>query len=148
MKVIGIDPGAKTGIAIYRNGLLRELATLPPEQIEVWVLHVNPALVVYEDSRRQSAVFSRGTNHRAALKIARNVGEIDQICRSIERLCEVLGIECVGVSPREKGAKLNAAQFRHLTGWTRRSNEHQRDAGVVAWRFRHVRRASADAALV
>ena len=134
--IIGIDPGRRTGIAIYRDAALYELRTVSPEQIESVLVEVRPGLVVFEDSRKQSAVFIRGTNARSMLKIARNVGEIDQLCRQIEAHCDVLGIRCQLVSPRPKGRKLGAAAFSALRGWPGRSNQHERDAALVAWPYR------------
>ena len=37
--------------------------------------------------------------------------------------------------------KLDAARFKALTGWAAPSNQHQRDAAVVAWRYRNGWRA-------
>ena len=134
--IIGIDPGKATGIAIYRDAALCELRTVRPEQVEAVLMEVRPRRVVFEDSRQQSAVFNRGANPRATLKIARSVGEIDQLCRQIESLCARLGIECVGVSPLRKGSKLDAPRFAALTGWTGRTNPHVRDAAMVARPYR------------
>lgn len=133
--IIGIDPGQRTGIAICRDGALCELRTVSPEQIESVLVEVRPGLVVFEDSRKQSAVFIRGTNARSMLKIARNVGEVDQLCRQIEALCDRMRIACVGVSPLRKGAKLSAARFCAMTGWPGRSNQHERDAAMCAFRY-------------
>jgi hypothetical protein len=136
--LIGIDPGKNTGIAIYRDGELRQLHTLSPDMIESLLVRVHPDLVVFEDSRKQSAVFSRGTNARATLKIARNVGEIDQLCRQIEEMCRRNGLESVGVSPLRKGAKVDSEQFAVVAGWTQRSNQHERDAAMVAHPYRRA----------
>ena len=136
---IGIDPGQRTGIAICRDGALCELRTVSPEQIESVLVEVRPGLVVFEDSRKQSPVFSRGTNQRALLKIARNVGEVDQLCRQIEALCDRMRIACVGVSPLRKGAKLSAARFCAMTGWPGRSNQHERDAAMCAYKYRNAK---------
>ena len=132
---IGIDPGKATGIAIYRDAALCELRTVAPAEIEALIVEHAPALVVFEDSRMQSPVFSRGTSPRAMLKIARNVGEIDQLCRQIEDMCKRLGIKCIGVSPHRKGRKLNAKEFAAVTGWNGRSNQHERDAAMCAFRY-------------
>lgn len=136
--IIGIDPGKHTGVAIYRDSVLCELHTLSPDMIESLLVRVRPDLVVFEDSRKQSPVFSRGVSHRATLKIARNVGEIDQLCRQIEDMCRRNGLESVGVSPLRKGAKLDAARFAVVTGWTQRSNQHERDAAMVAHQYRRA----------
>lgn len=137
--LIGIDPGKNTGIAIYRDGALHQLHTLSPDMIESLLVRVRPDLVVYEDSRQQSAVFSRGTNARATLKIARNVGEIDMLCRQIEDMCRRHGLESLGVSPLRKGAKLDADRFAAVTGWVKRSNQHERDAAMCAYKYRNAK---------
>ena len=132
---IGIDPGQRTGVAIYRDGKLCELRTVAPAEIEALIVEHAPALVVFEDSRMQSPVFSRGTSPRAMLKIARNVGEIDQLCRQIEDICKRLVVPRIGVSPLRKGSKLTAERFAKVTGWQGRSNQHERDAAMCAFRY-------------
>lgn len=137
--IVGIDPGSNTGIAIYRAGVLAELQTIEPHQLPEAIERIAPARVVYEDSRLQSHTWKRGVNAAAQLKIARDVGQIDAWCRLITATCERLGIPAHGISPKNKGAKLNAEQFERLTGWEGRSNEHTRDAATVAWQFRMAR---------
>ncbi len=136
MLILGIDPGLRTGVAHYRDGQLVQLETVHPVDIPNVLLQHQPAHVVFEDSRLQSHVWGRGTGVAAAAKVARNVGEVDAWCRLIEHTCSKLGIKCHGVSPQGKGRKLDAAQFERLTGWTGRTNQHERDAAVVAWGFR------------
>jgi len=136
--MIGIDPGKQTGISTYRDGALVELRTVSPGDVYEVLLESGATRVVMEDSRLQSAVFPRAVGPRAMLKIARNVGETDQRCWRIEALCETAGIDLVRVSPLGKGAKLNAARFREVTGWTGGSNQHTRDAAMVAWPYRRM----------
>lgn len=135
---IGIDPGKQTGVSSYHDGILVQLRTVSPSEVAEVLRASGATRVVMEDSRLQSAVFPRAVGPRAMLKIARNVGEVDQICRRIEAMCETAGIELVRVSPLGKGAKLNAARFREVTGWTGRSNQHERDAAAVAWPYRRA----------
>lgn len=136
--LIGIDPGKNTGVAIYRAGDLHQLHTLSPDMLESLLVRVRPDLVVFEDSRKQSPVFSRGVSARATLKIARNVGEIDMLCRQIEEMCRRHGLASVGVSPLRKGAKVDSARFAILAGWLQRSNQHERDAAMVAHPYRRA----------
>lgn len=136
--LIGIDPGKQTGIAVYHDGVLVQLRTVSPIEVAEVLRESGATRVVMEDSRLQSAVFPRAVGPRAMLKIARNVGEIDQICRRIEAVCETAGIELIRVSPQRKGAKLNAARFREITGWTGRSNQHERDSAMCAWPYRRA----------
>lgn len=138
MLILGIDPGLKTGVAHFDGGKLVRLETIHPADIPQLLQQHRPARVVFEDSRLQSHVWKRGTGVAAAAKIARNVGEVDAWCRLIVATCERLGIAAHGISPQGKGAKLDAAQFEHLTGWSQRSNQHERDSALVAWTFRRA----------
>ena len=100
-----------------------------------------PQLVVIEDSRQESYVFTgpRVTG-RAKYKIARNIGMIDGFCYVLQALCEALEIEAILVSPTTKGRKLKAAIFAQVTGYEGRTNQHERDAAMVARPYRHIRR--------
>jgi hypothetical protein len=140
--VIGIDPGISTGFAIYKNGNLSVLDTIHPEDLHDRIISANPALVVFEDSRQQSKVWLPGRKSASAatdIKIARNVGQIDAWCILIERICMKAGIKCIGISPSEKGHKLARPEFDALTGWRHGSNQHERDAAIVARLFRFQR---------
>ena len=134
--VIGIDPGANTGIAIYHGGKLTSLHTIDPYRIAEYV--AGAARVVFEDSRLTSFVFTTAMSRASALKMARNVGEIDAWCKLIVALCADLGIPAHGISPKGKGAKVKAPAFDALTGWAGSSNEHTRDAAMVAWPYRRA----------
>ncbi len=136
--IMGIDPGTHTGIAIYRAGALADLQTIEPFQLVEVIETVFPTRVVYEDSRLQSHTWSRNLSAAAQLKVARDVGQIDAWCRLIVATCERLGIPAHSISPKAKGAKLDAGQFKALTGWSGRSNEHTRDAAALAWQFRRA----------
>ena len=59
MTLIGIDPGMNTGAAEYRDGALVALAAIRPHRIGAMLEAVKPALVVFEDSRLQSHVWTR-----------------------------------------------------------------------------------------
>ena len=137
--IIGIDPGASTGIAVFQNGALWKLETIAPHQIAGYLAAGRPGRVVFEDSRLTSFMFTTVKSRAAALKMARNVGEIDAWCSLIVSQCAELGIPAHGISPQGKGAKLAAAQFNLFTGWTGKSNQHERDGAMVAWPYRRAK---------
>lgn len=139
MSVVGIDPGQATGLAVYDKGKLIELHTVTPDELENWLAKNQPQVVIFEDSRGTGKTFTaaKARSVAAALKIARNVGEIDRLCKDIAAMCKRLGIECYGVAPVDKGAKRNAKDFAQITGWSGRSNQHARDAAMVAWPYRN-----------
>ena len=138
--IIGVDPGVKTGIAIYTNGTLVELMTIKPTEFSRVLLDEKPGLVVFEDSREQKAVWTaprvRGS---AKLAVARKVGMVDGFCYLIEAYLDEFGIRFEKVSPLNKGSKLKAKAFKLTTGHTGMTNEHERDAAMVARRFRFAK---------
>jgi len=137
--ILGIDPGASTGLAFFREGKLSALETIQPHELPATLKALMPARVIFEDSRLQSHVWTKVPSKAAALKMARNIGQIDAWCTVITAVCADLGIAAHGISPAGKGGKLNAAEFERLTGWTERSNSHERDAAVVAWKYRGLK---------
>lgn len=137
-RILGIDPGKKTGLALIVDGQLVDLRTASPENIAQAISEAAPDRVVFEDSRLTSAVFARGVSPAAMRKIARNVGQVDGLCAQIVSICERLGIPAHGISPKGKGAKLKAEPFKALTGWVGPSNEHERDGCMVAWPYRNA----------
>lgn len=140
--VLGIDPGVNTGLATFVDGALIALETIAPHQIDRSIRRDLPDHVVFEDCRLQSRAWgarSKST-YGAALATARNLGQVDAWCRLIEDVCRELDIAAHGVSPRAKGAKRAAGSFAFITGWQQRSNQHERDAAMVAWPYRGVRR--------
>ena len=83
-------------------------------------------------------MFTGAKDSRAsALKQARNLGSVDGICTLIEAICATRETELICISPKGKGKKLNKAEFEQKTGWLNSSNQHCRDAAVVAWRYRN-----------
>jgi hypothetical protein len=141
VNVIGIDPGVSTGVAYFEDGKLRRLDTIAPWDIPTMLRGRagEPLRVVFEDSRLQSHTWTKAASRAAAAKMARNVGEIDAWCKLILGTCDWLQIPAHGISPAGKGAKVDAAAFGRITGWTDTSNQHERDAAMVAWQYRGAR---------
>ncbi|MEQ1560370.1 MAG: hypothetical protein ABL933_15725 [Methyloglobulus sp.] len=143
MRVLGVDPGKKTGLAVYEDGKLKLLQTVTKEKSIEFIVGSGVDLVVFEDSRLQSTTFRRTSKNgkplsaAAQLKIARDVGGIDAQCRDIEAACLAHGIGKIAISPKQKGAKIDHVQFALKTGWAgSKSNQHERDSAMVAWGFR------------
>lgn len=134
--ILGIDPGASTGVAVYIDGKLNRLETIEPWQIPKLFDGFRVDRVVFEDSHLTSFMFTTAPSRAAALKMARNVGEVDAWCKLIVAVCDQLKIPAHSISPKQKGAKLDAKAFERLTGWASQSNQHERDAAAVAWPYR------------
>ena len=134
--ILGIDPGSNTGMANYTNGRLILLASVEPVEIAGYIESLRPDRVVFEDSRLLSHTWTTIKSRPAALKMARNVGEVDAWCKLIVAVCESLSIAAHGISPKAKGEKLGSEAFNRVTGWVGPSNQHMRDAAMVAWPYR------------
>lgn len=138
MKVIvGLDPGTHTGLAVIQDGKLYQLQTIHPLDIATMLAQWSPDRVIFEDSRLTSHLFTTNQKAAVAKSMARKVGQVDMVCGLIVEACECLGIPAHGISPKGKGAKLNAEQFKAATGWDGASNEHTRDGCMVAWPYRN-----------
>ena len=150
MLILGIDPGVHCGIARYVDGRLDTMHTVAPHELLRWLdncretgfskKEVALKLVVFEDSRLQSFVWTAQHGSRnSAAKIARNLGQVDGICAQIEAWCRECWVQHAAVSPKGKGSKMDAAAFKHFTGCTKRVNQHERDAALVAWPYRNLK---------
>jgi predicted RNase H-like nuclease (RuvC/YqgF family) len=108
--LVGLDPGTNTGVAIFENGKLTKLTTWTPIQLITLLPSLSVKSVIFEDSRLTSPVWSL-------------------ICA----LCEEMKINAHGISPKHKGRKLDAETFNKLTGWQKKSNQHERDAAMCVF---------------
>jgi hypothetical protein len=128
--LVGLDPGASVGVAIFDDKKLTHLTTWTPLQLITLLPGLSVDRVIFEDSRLISPVWGRGTNQAAKIKIARNVGQVDAICNLICNLCDEMKVSAHGISPKHKGRKLDAETFNKIMGWTKKSNQHERDAAM------------------
>lgn len=139
MIAVGIDPGTSTGVATWDCSARRFIKL---DTMDFWSCFVyvtvnlkgrhDKILVVAEDPGLNKPVFPRGTSSQAVRsKIAQNVGmnkkEADLLIEGI-RKC---GVPVRTIRPNK--SKLNADQFKQMTGYQGRTNEHKRDAGRLVY---------------
>ena len=138
--VIGIDPGANIGLAFYIEGKLYQMFTTEILGALKILDMERPVLVALEDSTLTSHIFTAPrVSHAAALKVARNIGEVDACCKLIKQTCLSLNIPYLSISPKQKGKKMARKEFDALTGYKGTSNQHERDAAMVAWTMRNTK---------
>ena len=130
--VVGIDPGVSTGVALWdcADKRLRDVLTLGILQAQQHVLTLknlgNLSHIVMEDARLRTGWF--GENSAAKQQGA---GSIKRDCSIWTEFCDMHGILLRSVSPKHKGAKVDAAMFAKLTKWEGRTSEHARDASML-----------------
>jgi hypothetical protein len=132
---IGIDPGRKTGIAVYdpeKKSLLLDTLKLHEafRQVsklrDIWDIEVvieNPNLWTH---------FQNTKNAKAKLQGA---GSVKRDYSAWTDFLDDYGIPYRGVRP-DKTRNLYAGQvemFAKITGYTKRSSEHARVAGLLVW---------------
>lgn len=128
---IGIDPGVHTGFAVAEDGKLIRLETL-----DFWTAYQKVCgLIEYyrfhdEDSTLRVVIEVPKTKANwHGPTAAHNVG---RVCREAELLADGLELAGAQVERVHPPGGVDAAVFAQVTGWTKRTNEHNRIAGMLA----------------
>ncbi len=114
-----------TGLAVAEDGKLIRLETL-----DFWTAyHIVCGLIDEHGSLRVVIEVSRVKANWHGPTAAHNVG---RVCREAELLADGLELAGAQVERVHPPGKVDTAAFARITGWTGRTNEHQRDAGMLA----------------
>jgi hypothetical protein len=139
MTLIGIDTGVHTGLAFYDT----DLKAL--KYVKEYKIHRAMDLVKrlwdsgedikvrFEDARKRTW-FGHHTakEDRARLQGA---GSVKRDCQIWEDYLTDLGIPFEMVAPKNNATKLTAEQFRRITGYEGKTNEHGRDAAMLVYGY-------------
>ena len=135
MKIlIGIDPGVNTGLAVSKDGKLTRVDSVKiheaMEYLRMLTLCVNQKTlkVFIEDARK------RGCDPKTAAVKAQGAGSVKRDCKIWEDFLIDSGINFVLVPPQQNNTKLTADQFKKITKWQGRTNEHARDAAMLIFK--------------
>ncbi len=132
MKIkIGIDPGVTTGFAVF-DGKLTNVESMKACEAERLILIAKdflkePFIVYVEDARKRKWFGSNSAEKRMG------AGSVKRDCQRWEEWLTMHGIDYVLVAPKANRTKLTALQFKRLTGWQGRTNEHGRDAAMLIY---------------
>ena len=136
---IGIDPDVdKSGFAVWNSsgkqfGHVGQYSFFDLiDQIELLKMFHNVAVVVeagwlikksnWHDKPKQSKAVGE--------KIAKAVGTNHQVGKLLVEWCKHNNIKCIEIKPM---GKLNAREFKKITGWEKRTNPEQRDAAMLVF---------------
>lgn len=138
MKLIGIDTGTHTGVAIYEtiSKRIERLETLPIHKAMALVLataleNPNDTHVYFEDARLRKWF---GRSGREQLQGA---GSVKRDCAIWEEYLKDYKISFTPIAPKNNITKLTAEYFAKVTGWTARTSEHARDAAMLVFGRRY-----------
>jgi len=140
MKVIGIDTGTHTALAVWDTERrdFDSLGTFHLWAALAFVSRMNGAeddiLVRFEDARQRTWVpwYGDGSRDRGR---AQGAGHVKAHCNIWEEFLRDKGMRYEAVPPRRNATKLDAETFRRVTGWEHRTNEHERDAAMLAFGY-------------
>lgn len=144
---VGIDPGSHTGFAEWNANRkeFRLIVTLTFWETirelmayrDIAGFFKQPCLVtvVLEDPNLNKPVWIRpGQDGRKHIKIAQDVGKNKRDAQLLYEWLKYNTFDVRLIRPSGKGTtKMKADQFRKLTGWTDKTNEHERDAAMMVF---------------
>lgn len=134
---IGIDPGTKTGYAVYDRLTKQLLEVKTVSAHEAWdrirtMKHVYGAdniLVRWEDCRLRKWYGNAGKER------LKGVGSVERDCSLWQDFLKREGIRNQEVAPKNIKTKATPDYFAKLTGWDKSSSEHSRDAALLVYGF-------------
>ncbi len=141
MIIVGLDPDSqKHGVAVFRDGVLRELLMLDLPNLRRWIdAQTQPLRFSIEDVLAQNFVYTRNTkaSKAAQSKVGVAIGRCQQAQAEVMRELDDRGIEYELHKPTAANWADSTPQFKRFTGWTGKSNPETRSAayfGFVAAR--------------
>jgi len=134
--LIGIDPDTeKSGVAVKSNEL---------ELYNMSFFELYDFLSNFKNETENIKVyiecgFLNGGNRHKVLagslslnsKIGERIGANHEVAKKICEMCRHLEIEFIQVRPTK--TKSNSDYFKKITGYTKRTNQEQRDACLLIW---------------
>lgn len=138
---IGIDPDVKkSGVAVWKNNELDlqnltffELYETLSLQRDLAFLYEHKLKVIVEAGWKniKSNWHYNGNNKNVVSRIGAKVGANHETGKKIIEMCEHLGVDYEEYVPHQK--KIDAVAFALITGYKKRTNSEQRDAGMLVY---------------
>ena len=131
--IIGIDPGVKTGMALWncKTQQFEFIKTLSIteafQRCRMWKLGNGLNEIYFEDARLRTWFGNAG---REKLQGA---GSIKRDCSIWQEFCEYYEVPFQAIKPAKGNTKWSAEYFKRLTGWKNRTSEHARDAAALVF---------------
>lgn len=131
MICIGIDPGTRTGMAVWdsKERKFLSLETLPIHRamVEVMNLRIGRDIqVVFEDARQRKWYGKGNTNAKL-----QGAGSVKRDCSIWEDFCKDYGIPFRAIPPVKGATKITPEYFKLISHYQGRTSEHSRDAAML-----------------
>ncbi len=129
---IGIDTGVSTGVAVSINGVLERVECMTITQAMNLVCeYPKEKTTLYIEDARLWIGFHGKT--KKSDKRLQGAGSVKRDARVWEDWCAETGYSAYFIKPMGKGLKKSADEFKRITGWQGRTNEHARDAALIVF---------------
>lgn len=131
--IVGIDPGVKTGVAVWAQGELVVVKSGYALEIEEFILRrtrKHDIQVRIEDARQRKWF---GSNEEKVQQKKQGAGSVKRDSQRWEEFCKHHNIGFTLIKPKSNKTKLKAPAFKSLTGWVGQTNEHGRDAAMLVF---------------
>jgi hypothetical protein len=132
--VIGIDTGVNTGFAVWncRTQEFERIASMMIHEAMEFVLTIRPDLVRVEDARLSKL---KAALRQEGIEKWQGVGAVKRDAKIWEDFLKSKNIRYEMVAPFNNIRKLTAGAFRARTNYTKKTNEHGRDAAMLVFGF-------------
>lgn len=138
--IIGIDPGVNTGFAVSESGKLLRVECMTAVEAEDCVMQCvilcgeANVFVRFEDARMRQWFGERDKNQeKYGAGVREGAGSIKRDSSRWQEFLEHHNIPHARVAPQANRTKLTADQFKAITKWQGRTNEHGRDAAMLVF---------------
>lgn len=145
MTIIGIDPDVgRNGVGVVNKIDAKrytiELHSLTLPELIDW-LKAKPNIKVYVEASWLIGTHSWHVHHKMGVRKAHamgiNVGQNQQVGKTIVEFCKHNDIDVEAITPLRKmwkgrDGKITAWEFEGLTNYKKRSNQEERDAGLIS----------------
>ena len=143
--LIGIDTGVNTGFAVAidrgNGGELEQVESLSITQAMEQIRdRINSdgkdnIFLYIEDARKRTWFGSMDARQaKSGAGVREGVGSVKRDAQIWEDWCTEQGIHFKMIHPAANATKMKAPEFKRMTGWTGRTNEHARDAAMLVFR--------------
>lgn len=143
--IIGIDPGVKTGWAVWsiQHKKFEHMRTEKLHNVILMLneLHLDGEIdhVVYEDARLRRWINDAGMTASRKRGLAMGAGSVKRDCSIISDMLVAHSIPHIAIAPQKGMTKWPAEKFERMTGWERRTSDHARDAAMLVFQRKPIR---------
>lgn len=143
--LIGIDTGVNTGFAVAADrgngGELEQVESLSITQamekvkalIEEW--EIGNVCLYIEDARKRTWFGNADARQaRSGAGVREGIGSVKRDAQIWEDWCTEQGFKFLMIHPAANATKKKATDFKRMTGWVGRTNEHARDAAMLVFK--------------